>query len=30
VKDYYVESDLTQYRTVTAKTILELGQILPT
>jgi hypothetical protein len=28
VKDYYVESDLTQYRKVTAKTILELGQIL--
>ena len=30
VKDYYVESDLTQYRKVTAKTILELGQILCT
>jgi len=29
-KDYYVESDLTQYRKVTAKTILELGQILST
>ena len=28
VKDYYVESDLTQYRTVTAKTILELGRLL--
>ena len=30
VKDYYVESDLTQYRKVTTKTILELGQILCT
>jgi hypothetical protein len=30
VNDYYVESDLTQYRHVTAKTILELGQILCT
>ena len=30
VKDYYVESDLTQYRKVTAKTILDLGQILCT
>jgi hypothetical protein len=28
VNDYYVESDLIQYRKVTAKTILELGQIL--
>ena len=30
VNDYHVESDLTQYRKVTAKTILELGQILST
>ena len=30
VNDYYVESDLIQYRKVTAKTILELGQILCT
>jgi hypothetical protein len=30
LNDYYVESDLTQYRHVTAKTILELGQILCT
>ena len=30
VKDYYVESDLTQYRKVTTKTILELGKILCT
>jgi len=30
VKDYYPESDLIQYRKVTAKTILELGQILCT
>jgi hypothetical protein len=30
LNDYYVESDLTQYRHVTAKTIFELGQILCT
>jgi hypothetical protein len=30
VNGYYGESDLTQYRKVTAKTILELGQILCT
>ena len=30
VNDYHVESDLTQYRQVTAKTILELGQLLCT
>jgi hypothetical protein len=30
VNDYHVESDLTQYRKVIAKTILELGQILST
>jgi hypothetical protein len=30
VNDYYVESDLVQYRKVTAKTILGLGQILCT
>ena len=30
LNDYYVESDLTQYRKVTAKTILELGRILST